>query len=63
MPKKISILVVESEEQIQRIGDAVIAVCSYETESGQIVNGIDISYSEEFPELKRVTVLAPRESL
>lgn len=63
MPNLITVLLVDTEDQRQALNQALVAICSYEDEAGNVIDAIDISYLEEFPELKPVHVLAPTSSL
>lgn len=63
MPNLITVLHVQTDAQRRDLNDAVVAICSYEKEDGTVIDAVDISYMDEFPELQTVTVKAPMSSL
>lgn len=56
--KTISVLLVESKDTL-KVTNSGIAIVSYKDIHGNLVQGIGIEFSDEFPELPLVTVQNP----
>lgn len=56
MPMPITVLRVDTPEQMEQLTKDLVVVCTYEALDGGTVNAIDISYLGSYPELQTVDV-------